>query len=252
VVGVGRRELTDRAWTQIAPLLPVNKGRCGRWADHRRVVNGILWKLRTGSPWWDLPERYGPWQTCYDRLLRWRRDGTWDRLLAHTQTRNDAVGEVEWVVSVDSSVIRAHQHAAGARHRRTRAERHHQTGVGEQDEALGRSRGGLSTKLHLAVDGKGRPLAVLVTAGQRHESTQLRALLDGICVPRPGGVGRLASGPTGCWPTEATRTRPAAGCYAGAGSPTPSQPDPTSGVDLGGRSGSTPTATDSATSWSGA
>jgi transposase len=88
--------------------------------DHRTVVNGILWKLRTGSPWRrDLPERYGPWQTCFDRFNRWRRDGTWDQLLAHAQTKNDAVGEVEWEVewevSVDDTVIRAHQHAAGAR-----------------------------------------------------------------------------------------------------------------------------------------
>ena len=82
--------------------------------DHRTVVNGILWKLRTGSPWRDLPERYGPWQTCFDRFNRWRRDGTWDRLLAHAQTKSDAVGEIEWEVSVDDTVIRAHQHAAGA------------------------------------------------------------------------------------------------------------------------------------------
>lgn len=85
------------------------------------MVNGILWKLRTGSPWRDLPERYGPWQTCFDRFDRWRRDGTWDRLLSHAQTKSDAVGEVEWEVewevSVDDTVIRAHQHAAGARRR---------------------------------------------------------------------------------------------------------------------------------------
>jgi transposase len=128
VVGVGRGELTDRAWTQIEPLLPVARGRSGRWQDHRRVINGILWKLRTGAPWRDLPERYGPWQTCYDRFRRWQRDGTWDRLLADAQTKNDAVGQVEWVVSVDGSVIRAHQHAAGARHRRARADRHRQRG----------------------------------------------------------------------------------------------------------------------------
>jgi transposase len=72
------------------------------------VINGISWKLRTGAPWRDLPERYGPWQTCYDRLVRWRRDGTWDRLLAHAQTKSDAVGELEWVVSVDASSVRAH------------------------------------------------------------------------------------------------------------------------------------------------
>jgi transposase len=119
---VGRGELTDRAWAQLAPLLPCNQRRGGRWCDHRRVINGIVWKLRTGAPWRDLPERYGPWQTCYDRFVRWRRDGTWDRLLAHAQTKSDAVGELEWVVSVDSSSVRAHQHAAGARKRPAEAD----------------------------------------------------------------------------------------------------------------------------------
>lgn len=112
---VGRGELTDKAWDRIEPLLPEN-GRPGKqWQDHRRIINGILWKLRTGAPWRDLLERYGPWQNCYDRFARWRRDGTWDRLLAHAQTKSEAVGEVEWEVSVDSTVARAHQHAAGAR-----------------------------------------------------------------------------------------------------------------------------------------
>jgi transposase len=120
---VGRGELTDRAWAQLAPLLPSNQHRGGRWRDHRRVINGILWKLRTGAPWRDLPDRYGPWQTCYDRFVRWRRDGTWDRLLAHAQTKSDAVGELEWVVSVDSSSVRAHQHAAGARQRAARGDK---------------------------------------------------------------------------------------------------------------------------------
>ena len=112
---VGRSEITDKAWERMAPRLPENSQHGGQWQDHRKVVNGILWKLRTGAPWRDLPERYGPWQICYDRLVRWRRDGIWDRLLEHVQTKSDAVGEVEWVVSVDSSVVRAHQHAAGAR-----------------------------------------------------------------------------------------------------------------------------------------
>ena len=76
---VRRHELTDQAWAGIAPLLPPT-GRPGRqWADHRRVVNGILWKLATGVPWRDLPERYGPWQTCYERFRRWQADGTWQR-----------------------------------------------------------------------------------------------------------------------------------------------------------------------------
>jgi len=111
----GRGELTDQAWEQVAPQLPANGRKGQQWADHRRVINGILWKLRTGAPWRDLPQRYGSWKTCYDRLVRWRRDGTWDRLLAHAQTKSDAVGEVEWEVSLDSTIVRAHQHAAGAR-----------------------------------------------------------------------------------------------------------------------------------------
>ena len=114
---VGRGELTDEAWGRIAPLLPENGRPGGRWRCHREVVNGILWKLRTGAPWRDLPSRYGPWQTCYDRFARWRRDATWDRLLAHAQARSEAVSEVEWLVSVDSTTARAHQHAAGARRR---------------------------------------------------------------------------------------------------------------------------------------
>jgi transposase len=119
---VGRGELTDYAWATIEPLLPRSGRRGGQWQDHRRVINGILWKVRTGAPWRDLPARYGAWQTCADRLYRWRRDGTWDRLLTHVQTKSDAVGEVVWEVSIDSSTARAHQHASGARRRRGRAD----------------------------------------------------------------------------------------------------------------------------------
>jgi transposase len=83
------------AWEQIEPLLPENRRKGGRWRDHRTVIDGILWKLRTGAPWRDLPERYGPWQTCFDRFNRWRRDGTWYRLLEYAQSKSDAVGQIE-------------------------------------------------------------------------------------------------------------------------------------------------------------
>src|SRR5713101_2059625 len=106
----------------IAPLLPASGRRGGQWRDHRTVINSILGKLRTGAPWRDLLERYGPWQTCADRLYQLAAGGTWDRVLAHAQTRSDAVGEVVWEVSVDSSTARAHQHASGARRRRSRAD----------------------------------------------------------------------------------------------------------------------------------
>jgi transposase len=111
---VGRGELTDKAWAVIEPMLPRSDGRNGRWRDHRQVINGILWKLRTGAPRRDLPERYGPWKTCHERLARWSADGTWDKILAAAVVSDDGQ-PVQWVISVDSSVVRAHQHAAGAR-----------------------------------------------------------------------------------------------------------------------------------------
>jgi transposase len=119
---VGRGELTDTAWSSIEALLPRSGARGGQWRDHRMVINGILWKLRTGAPWRDLPARYGAWQTCADRLYRWRRDGTWDRILAQVQMNLDAVGAVVWEISIDSSTARAHQHASGARRRSSRAD----------------------------------------------------------------------------------------------------------------------------------
>jgi transposase len=148
----------------------------------------------SGAPWRDVPERYGPWQTCADRLYRWRRDRTWDHILAHAQTRLDAVGEVVWEVSIDSSTARAHHHAGGARRRPSRAD--DKKGICHPaDEALGRSRGGLTTKVHLACDGRGRPLSIVITPGHRHDSTQLAPVLDGIRVPRPGGRGRPRTRP---------------------------------------------------------
>jgi transposase len=106
--------LTDAAWARIEPLLPGHGGG-RRWRDHRQVINAILWKLRTGAPWRDLPERYGPWKTAHERLRRWSADGTWDRILDEVIVKDDSIGRVEWVFSVDSSIVRAHQHAAGAR-----------------------------------------------------------------------------------------------------------------------------------------
>jgi transposase len=113
---VRRHEITDEAWAKVAPLLPESGRRNGRWREHRQVLDGICWKLATGAPWRDIPERYGPWKTCHERLRRWTADGTWDRILAHVQVHNDGA-PVEWTVHVDSTSVRAHQHAAGARKR---------------------------------------------------------------------------------------------------------------------------------------
>jgi transposase len=84
--------------------------------DHRRILNGILWILRTGAPWRDLPERYGPWRTVASRFYRWQRAGIWGQLLAAVQARADAEGQINWDLHyVDGKMIRAYQHAAGAK-----------------------------------------------------------------------------------------------------------------------------------------
>jgi transposase len=101
-----RFELTDFEWSIIEPLLP-NKPRGVPRVDDRRVINGILWRFRTGSPWADIPERYGPYTTCYNRFVRWRKAGVWDRLLTAVSRAFD--GEL---VMIDSSSIRVHQHGA--------------------------------------------------------------------------------------------------------------------------------------------
>jgi transposase len=112
-----RGELTDEQWEKLAPLLPPQKPAVGREAkDHRLILNGILWILRTGAPWRDLPERYGPWQTVASRFYRWVKAGVWQRVLEALQQQADAKGAIDWEKhSVDSTIIRAHQHAAGAK-----------------------------------------------------------------------------------------------------------------------------------------
>src|SRR4051812_16749661 len=114
---IRRHELTDTQWARLQPLLPPQKPHTGRPGhDLRTLVNGIRWILRTGAPWRDLPERYGPWQTVYSRFYRWQRAGVWAKILAVLQEQADAAGTFDWEIHfVDSSVIRAHQHAAGAK-----------------------------------------------------------------------------------------------------------------------------------------
>jgi transposase len=110
-----RHELSDTEWARLAPLLPrQQRGRPRQ--DDRRILNGILWKLATGVPWRDLPERYGPWQTVYTRFRRWTAAGVWDQLFAVVLRQADTAGALDWSVHfVDGTVIRAHQHAAGAK-----------------------------------------------------------------------------------------------------------------------------------------
>ena len=116
-MGRDREWLTDEQWTRLAPLLPPQKPATGRPAKpHREVLEAIGWVLRTGAPWRDLPSEYGPWQTAASRFYRWTEQGVWDRVLAALQADVDARGELDWLLHyLDGSVVRAHQHAAGAK-----------------------------------------------------------------------------------------------------------------------------------------
>lgn len=115
---MSRGDMSDRDWQRIQPLLPPQKTgkRGGQWRNHRQIIDGIRWIGRTGAPWRDLPERYGPWQTCAERLYRWQREGLWLHILQTLQAQEEAASNVEWEgVAIDSTTIKAHPHAAGAR-----------------------------------------------------------------------------------------------------------------------------------------
>jgi transposase len=116
-VAVARRaDLTDAQWAALQRLLPKARrpGRPPKWS-RRLLVNGIRWRVRTGAPWQDVPPEYGSWQAIYALFRRWQRAGVWAAILARLQARADAAGVITWDVSVDSTIARAHQHAAGAR-----------------------------------------------------------------------------------------------------------------------------------------
>jgi transposase len=142
---VMRYELTDYEWLAIKPLLP-NKPRGVPLVDDPRVLNGIFWVLRSGAPWRDLPKSYGPYSTSYNRLVRWRRAGVWSRIMSALATRHDAS-----VQMFDTSIVRVHQHAACV--------------VRNRSQSMGRSRGGLSSKIHAVVDANGLPVRLALTAG---------------------------------------------------------------------------------------
>ena len=103
---MARYDLSDSEWTIIGPLLP-QKSRGVKRVDDRRVLNGIFWRMRTGAPWADIPQRYGPYTTCYNRFVRWRKAGIWDMLLKAVSDAYD--GQVQMI---DSTSVRVHQHAA--------------------------------------------------------------------------------------------------------------------------------------------
>jgi transposase len=153
-----RYELADFEWAAIKPMLP-NKPRGVPRRDDRRVLNGIFWVLRSGAPWRDLPQGFGPYTTCYNRFVRWRRAGVWNRIMEAVAAAHDAA-----VQMIDTSIVRVHQHAACiARNKK---------------QSMGRSRGGLSSKIHAVIDKNGLPVRLALTAGEAHDNRLAAKLLS--------------------------------------------------------------------------
>lgn len=162
-----RHAISDEQWVRILDLLPGRAGTPGRPArDNRLFVDAVLWIGKTGAPWRDLPERFGDWNAAWRRFDRWARRGVWKAVFDQLQDP-----DLEWLI-LDSSVIRAHPHAAGEK-------KPDGTG-GQGDEALGRSRGGFGTKVHVGVSGLGLPVAVVLTPGQAADVSTAGALMEGI------------------------------------------------------------------------
>ncbi|GAB3973562.1 hypothetical protein GCM10027615_37150 [Plantactinospora veratri] len=181
IPAVRRHDLTDAQWAALQPLLPRGKkpGRPPKW-DKRQLIDGIRWRVRVGCPWRDVPDLYGPWQTVYGLFRRWQRGGIWQQLLTCLQAHADGAGLIDRDVSVDSTITRAHQHAAGAR-ARPQEQKEPSGGVEHEpaDHALGRSRGGL-TKLHLAERIRLFELAKASATKSRAQAiNQLKAVLVG-------------------------------------------------------------------------
>ncbi|MFE9418870.1 IS5 family transposase [Streptomyces griseofuscus] len=173
--------LTDAQWARIEPILPDRRPkRGGRWRDHREVIDAIAFKFQTGTQWVHLPEKYGNWRGVYNRLRMWAIDGTWERVFIALMAQADADEDLNWAVSVNSTVVRAHQHAAGARKKGAPADE-------PGDHAIGRSRGGLTTKIHLAADGRCRPLAFVLTSGRAGDAPAFIDVMARLRVPRGRG-----------------------------------------------------------------
>jgi transposase len=155
-----RYRLRDDQWERIKDMLPGKVGDVGATArDNRRFVEAVLYRYRAGIPWRDLPERFGDWKNTHRRFSRWAEKGVWQRLFEHLAA--DADNEY---AMIDSTIVRAHQHSAGAPKK-------------DDDQAIGRSKGGLSTKIHALVDALGNPLSFLLTPGQAHDLAGADALL---------------------------------------------------------------------------
>ncbi|OCG37486.1 MULTISPECIES: IS5 family transposase [unclassified Gilliamella] len=153
-----RTMLTDKRWEKLLQIMK-NTGRVYNKSEHRMTFEGILFRMRTGIPWRDLPEEFGEWSTVYRRFNLWSKKGILVDIFKHLSQ----LADFEWVF-LDSSIIRAHQHSTGA--------------ATEHCEQIGQSCGGNSTKIHLAVDSGGLPICFELSEGQRHDITYAENLVE--------------------------------------------------------------------------
>lgn len=219
-----RADLADSQWAILEPLLPVGK-KPGRppTRTKRQLINAIRWRMRVGAPWRDVPALYGPWQTAYGLFRRWQRDGTWREILSQLQAIAGAAGLITWEVSVDSTVSRAHQHAASAR-RRGDLQIQPPGGAEREpaDHGLGRRRGWV---LHEDSPGRRAGATTVVGGGDRRpagDSPAVRGVLAGILVARIGG-GRHRTRPDRVLAARPTARAPIGRIYGDAGSGRPSR-----------------------------
>ncbi|WP_273797864.1 IS5 family transposase [Acinetobacter schindleri] len=154
---MARTLLTDDIWQQIQDTMRLHG--CYRSKNSRNIMEAILWKLRTGATWRDIPQEFCPWQTAYNRFNRWASKGLWNKFFLDLR----GVLDQEWVF-IDGSYIRVHQHASGARN--------------GFERAIGQSRGGRTTKIHLATDANGLPIDFKITGGGVHDSQVAKQLID--------------------------------------------------------------------------
>ncbi|WP_239984516.1 IS5 family transposase, partial [Cronobacter sakazakii] len=174
-----RYELSDASWELIKDLVSPEQ-KMGRPRNNdRQVLHGILWILCSGAPWRDLPERFGPWSTVYQRFRDWRDDGTFERVLERLHIRLNREGLIDldtWMI--DSTAVRATRASSGAGKK---------GGEEPLDHALGRSRGGLTTKIHMVCDANGVPLHFRLSPGQASDVSHAQPLLDAVRIAgKPG------------------------------------------------------------------
>ncbi|MEQ1418164.1 IS5 family transposase [Acinetobacter indicus] len=154
---MARTLLSDDIWQQIQDTMRLHG--CYRSKNSRNIMEAILWKLRTGATWRDIPQEFCPWQTAYNRFNRWASKGLWNKFFFRLR----GVLDQEWVF-IDGSYIRVHQHASGARN--------------GFERAIGQSRGGRTTKIHLATDANGLLIDFKITGGGVHDSQVAKQLID--------------------------------------------------------------------------